>query len=203
MRELELCSDSVLNVGPPGAESAGLMVKELSVNQLPDVGDDLGGEKEVRSKRKKYDLKLACGRRQASIEPIASTVDQTQISLRSLKVAVNQAESLPQDEYNQMQTISKDLEAADMVAKTRMSSRLSASERASDKLWFLVRYLSSPLALLVYALIHYFINDELITEVSDAFLAVFVVGLLFTASYPPSEYHSAFMNCLSSLAALF
>lgn len=102
-------------------------------------------------------------------------------------------------------SISKDVESKASESKTAPTG---------DTWWRAVRYCSSPFALLACALIFYFINDGkqptwksvtmiaeqsltlrlhiyrhtgLITEIADATLAIIVVVLLFTSSFPPSK----------------
>jgi Co/Zn/Cd efflux system component len=75
--------------------------------------------------------------------------------------------------------------AAD-ASEARRRRRATGSPQDCDR-WFLVRCLASPSAMLICAIIFYFVRIELMTEISDAALAVSVVILLFAASYPPMK----------------
>lgn len=50
-----------------------------------------------------------------------------------------------------------------------------------------IRYLIAPIALVSCALIVYFIQNETVTEIADAFLSIIIVIMQFVACYPPMK----------------
>lgn len=110
------------------------------------------------------------------------------ISLKSLKMAASSTGSLPQAITNNSNTIVINTVSNDIADKqtSQVDLIITKVSKPRDR-WYLVRYFASPLALTTCALIVYFINDELTTEIADATLAILIVFLLFTASYPPMK----------------
>lgn len=114
------------------------------------------------------------------------TADSARISLKSLRFSMN-LESLSPFEVTQPD---RDLEASSSSGHQSDSfhkhMRRVRSSLNRDN-WFLVRCLASPVALIACGAIFALVEDELITEIADAALAVSVVLLLFAASYPPMK----------------
>lgn len=120
---------------------------------------------------------------------------KSQISVTSLKMSTNLESppniisSIPAPPRNS----NADLEAAVDFSKLDSSkvkdSRRIKKKASTDFEWELVRVYISPLSLLICAIIVYIVNDanSMVTEVADASLAILVVTLLFTASYPPMK----------------
>lgn len=207
LREEDLESESLLDLrrlAKPGFESD---VRELSAQQL-----NLTRELELTpripetspSAKKRHSICLSnpislCSRnfprkfvlsstQQSGFESVPTNLDQAgKVSLRSLK-------SMPNFEAPNsagLNSISGDIE--DKRA-ARAGNHSGLVRPASDR-WQLVRYWASPAALTVCAILVYYARQglfapydrELVAEIADASLAIVVVTLLFTASYPPMK----------------
>lgn len=210
MREEELESESLLDLRRLAGSGRQSGVRELSAQQLNPVGElELTPRFPEASSpaKKRHSICLGnpmslCNRndqncprkfvlsstRQTRFESVPTNLDQAgKVSLRSLK-------SVPTFEAPNsagLNSISGDLEDKRAAPVGDGSSLLIA---ASDR-WQLVRYWASPAALTICALLVYYARQglfapydrELVAEIADASLAIVVVILLFTASYPPMK----------------
>lgn len=211
LREEELDSESLIDVRSVARHSAcSNVLNELSAQQLNSVGQVKSSSrlpKTTAPSKKRHSICLGnamsfCHQdsqysskkfvlnstRQNGTESVPTNLDDAgKVSLRSLRVMPDHEATKPAA----MISISGDIESR-VVALANNSSPLV--ESATDK-WHLVRYCVSPVALIVCAVVVYYAregsflanNRELVAEIADASLAIIVVTLLFTASYPPMK----------------
>lgn len=200
MREEELESESLLDIRKKLAGS----LQELDVqkynsssssssnNQLDTItrNDETcsEGKGSILCVEGSQDLRVkfsSCQKNRRSYELAKQTShNQTQISLKSLKM--NSTDSLPRaDNIIAMNSISNEVAGKQNSPVELITTKVSAT-KAKDK-WYHVRYCASPFALTACALVVYFNNDGLVTEIADITSTISVVILLFTASYPPMK----------------
>lgn len=209
LREEELESESLLDMrGPaqyerPVCELTAHMLDAPEEAQSSRIG--LAGSGPVSEKRRsiclgkplsfghpdgelssrKFSLKSA---RHGSFEAVPTNLsDAGKVSLKSLKMI--DSPNLYKPQALNIGSISADVEARQLKA-----SALLAKPKRDH--WQIVRYCISPVALILCAAIVYSARRglslsassvELVIEIADSSLAILVVTLLFTASYPPMK----------------
>lgn len=129
-----------------------------------------------------------------SAESIPSnSSDNSNVSLKSLKIISNL-----DDNVQVISTITNNINTANnsnsnlkLFTDNSKDKKILTSSTSfayiDDAYWAIIRYCTSPIALILCALIVYLIDHELVTEIADASLAILVVILLFSASYPPMK----------------
>lgn len=199
MREEELDSESLLDITKKLAGS----LQELDVQKFNSSNSRLDGTSSEEAKgsilyvEEPQDLMVkfsSCHKNRRSYELVAkqsSQNDQTQISLKSLKIN-SSTDSLPPGNDNlradniiALNSISNEV-ADKQSSRVELITTKESATKTKDK-WYYVRYCASPFALTACALVVYFIHNELVTEIADVTAALSVVVLLFTASYPPMK----------------
>lgn len=196
MREEELESESLLDIRVKPKSFEELNVEKfnnskdgsnikldlaITVDTYDKRNKDCSGSKSEELPELSF---LASQRIRRSYESVPTQVnDQSQISLKSLKQAPDLAED---PDFNNIKAISAISSNIKHNSSPQVELIVSKAPKTRDN-WYYVRFFGSPIALTTCALIVYFINDELVTEIADASLAISVVILLFAASYPPMK----------------
>jgi len=186
MREEELESASLLDL-----RSENISPEELNVSQLSHGREFTAYSASLTNREKKRNsislrgkslVDLSAKRkyfinstRHESLESIPIELEnKTSVSLRSLKLCRDI--DIPNfSNSRNIKSISKNVE-----------EQVEGCSSKRDE-WLIIRYCASPAALVTCALIVYFVHNELVTEIADAFLAILVVVILFAGSYPPMK----------------
>lgn len=210
LREEELESESLLDMREAAGGQESSSVRELSVEQLkPACQSEFVSNRLPRTAqpaKKRHSICLGrpmsfCPQdgqnssrkfvlnstQQSSFGSVPTNLgDEGKVSLKSLRTMLELEAPNPAN----LNSISSYIEHERLPNKRSPLVKLAKTDK-----WLIVRYCASPTALIVCAILVYSArqklfcasNTELVAEIADASLAIIVVTLLFTASYPPMK----------------